>query len=380
PELTGFAPLVAGPDYLRKNDLSGFQCIYLLNVAAEDLPADAIEPLARYAEQGGGLAWFVGDQVKPGLYNAKLYKEWNGLFPVPLSLAKRELPEDEAAPGPDLSFAAHPVFTVFEGQDNPFIESVRIEEYLPVAEEWERDDNARKDGTATLATLRNREPVLFERRYGEGKIVACLTTAGPEWNNWPRNPSYVIFQLELEKHIALGDRTLGRREVGQPVSVSLDPAKYTEQIRIIAPSEQGERFLNIQAALETQDAARETASGGPRLVARFTETDHPGIYRVRLQPHAGEVEETWTAYNAAVTESNLLLAEDDEMRRRIGEDVEVQIQPPGNFTWMETKEAGQEIRKWVLIGLVALLLIEQLLAYLWSYHPKPVPLPARSAA
>ena len=42
--------------------------------------------------------------------------------------------DDPTNPGPDLSFVDHPMFRIFQGQENPFVESVRIDSWWPAAE------------------------------------------------------------------------------------------------------------------------------------------------------------------------------------------------------------------------------------------------------
>lgn len=367
--LTGFAPLVESVDYLRKHPLSSFQCIYLLNVA--ELPSDALKPLTEYVAGGGGLAWFLGDAVQPSFYNDALYAEGNGIFPVPLGPARQELPSDAATnPGPDLVFADHPIFRVFQGQDNPFVESVRIGSYLPAAEGWIRDDNERKDGVTTVAVLRNKQPFMFEHRFGRGRIITCLSTAGPQWNNWARNPSYVIFQLELEKHIARNDRVQQTRLVGEPIDFSLDAAEYSDAIEIAAPDTGGERTTRLRAAPAEAATRDEDSSSELRLSAAYTETDVPGVYRVRLIDRNQVPEESWIAYNVPVSESDLDVATDEQVRQQIGGDVRVEIQAPGDYRWIEGKDAGQDVRRVLLVVLVCLLLAEQALAYRLSYHPR----------
>ena len=68
PELgtTEYAPQIEAIDFLRRRPLDGFQSIFLLNVA--ELPIDAIEPLEEYVIAGGGVAWFLGESIKPAFY------------------------------------------------------------------------------------------------------------------------------------------------------------------------------------------------------------------------------------------------------------------------------------------------------------------------
>lgn len=379
PALTGFDPLIESVDFLRKQPLDRFQCVYLVNVP--ELPPDAVEPLNEYVSGGGGLAWFVGNTINPTFYSDKLYREGKGLFPVPLGPARREMVRDDPTnPGPDLAFVDHPMFRIFQGQENPFVESVRIDSWWPAAEKWSRDDNERRDGVATLASLRNKQPLILEHRFGKGRIVTVLTSAGPMWNAWARNPSYVVFQLELQKHIARNDRTVELRVVGQPIELSIDPAAYSETVEIVSPDSTGERLTRLQAApIATKPAANPAGpvSDGQveqgaktSLEARFPETDLPGIYLVRLMDHNQVPTETPIAYNVPVNEGNLELASTADILSRLGDDARVTIQEPGSVHWIEGRDAGQEIRKLLLYAVIGVLLVEQMLAYRFSYHPK----------
>ena len=377
-ELTGFSTVIESVDFLRKQPLERFQSVFLLNVAS--LPPDAVAPLERYARDGGGLAWFLGDVVQPAFYTDKLYLEGKGLFPVPLAPALGDLPPDSGSEA-DLIFEEHPVFSIFSGQDNPFSELVDVYNYIPVAEEWERDDQRRGDSVTTIATLRNREPVMFEHQLGDGRIITCLTSAGPMWNNWASGtgkPSYVITLLEMQKYLAKSDSTIERRVVGEPIRVVLDPAKYTETVRITAPDVTGERTTELVAAPEAnepggddqQESASETNAQDVRLVATYRDTETPGVYRVEFASQDEGAQQQWLSYNVPADESNLSLASTAEIRKRLGDGVQVTIQEYGTAEDIFVgKDIGQEVRNVLLLLLLGLFVAEQALAYRLSYHP-----------
>ncbi len=391
PRITGFAPQIESVDYLRRRPIDEFQAIYLLNVS--ELPADAVDPLEKYVTAGGGLAWFVGGSVKPAFYNESLFNEGHGLFPVPLDTAPRDLPVVEDS-GPDLILAPHPIFRVFEGQENPYLDVTRVAKYFPVAASWNRDDQARGDDVQTIASLRNRQPLMFHHRFGKGHIITCLTTCGPTWNNWAKYASYVVLQLELQKHIARSDRQLDRRVSGEPIELSLDPSEFTDAVEILAPDPAGERVIRLQAAPDAGSSKSET--GNPkedadskfqlsnlksetpkthtlRLTATFRDTDLPGIYRVRLLDLNQVPFERWITYNFPVEESDLALASDELIRKQLGDKVSVSIQETGEFSWIAGRDVGHEIRDMLLMLLAAILLAEQVLAYRLSYHPAKIP-------
>ncbi len=390
PASTGISVTLDGPDGLRRRNLADFRCIYVLD--ATEIPADAVVALDEYVRSGGGLVWYLGDGIRVPFYQNTLYDDGKGIFPVPLGLAVEELPADPSVVEVDLVPGDHPLFAILQGQDNPFLSSVQVQKYFPVADDWMMNDQQRGDGVRTLAWLRNRAPFLVEKTIGKGTVVACLGTADASWNNWARNPSYVVFQLDLLKHVARQDRGLPLRQVGEPITVSLDPRLYLETVEITAPAPQGVQTTRLQAAPEApadkippentpgeEPAAGETPAATPaatttatdvRLVAEFRDTDAPGIYQLQLLNQAQEQESRLLAYNAPVAESDLELATTANLRKRIGNAGTVHIQEPGQFQWLQGEEAGSEIRQWLLWLLLALLLGEQALAYRMSYHPQ----------
>src|SRR5262249_14590853 len=75
------------------------------------------------------------------------------------------------------------------------------------------------------------------------------------------------------------------------------------------------------------------------------------------------------AYNVPDSESGLTIAEDADIRREIGEDVEVTIQPAGTFEWIRSDSPGRELRWALLTGLAIVLMLEQVLSHRLSYQP-----------
>jgi len=373
PGSTGVAVTLDNVEGMRRRNLQEFRVIYMLNVA--ELPADAISAIEDYVKSGGGLVWFAGDNVRPAHYGDALLAEGEGIFPLPLGDSSAELPVDPTVVEVDLVPSDHPLFSIMQGQDNPFISSVHIQRYATVSDDWIKDDQRRGDQVRTLAWLRNRAPLIVERTLGAGRIVACLTTADPAWNDWARNPSYVVFQLELLKYVARQDRGLPVRLVGEPLRIEIDPAMYLETLEITAPATEGERTTRLQAAPEAADLKPDNDAPSPgtvtvTLVAEFRDTDEPGIYQLQLLNQAQTAERKLLAFNVPSAESDLLLVTTANLRKRIGNATGVQIQEPGQFQWLQGEEAGSEIRQWLLWALLGLLLGEQFLAYRMSYHPR----------
>ena len=390
PKATGYAASVENVEYLRRRPLNGFACVYLLNVP--ELPADSIDALEQYVAAGGGLAWFVGDAIRPAHYNDALFRNGKGLFPVPLDTAPKDLIVDPTSPGADLITTKHPLFRIFAGEDNALIKLVRIFQFFPTAKEWLPDDQQRADGVQTIASLRSKNPLFLEHSFGKGKIITCLTTAQPDWNNWATDNSFVVVQLELVKYLARTDHNPERRLVGEPIALSLDPAEYSDFVEIFAPGAEGDRTTRLQASPEVRgtdpanDKTNQTTSGISkeprkptldsgnsdkplRLSALFRDTDEPGVYTIRLLRQSQVSEDRLIAYNLAASEGDLALASTADLKKRLGSATGVSIQEFGQLDWVQGRESGAEIRQWLLWALLALLIAEQALAYRLSYHP-----------
>jgi len=376
PKATGYETLVENVESLRRRPLDSFACIFLLNIP--ELPADSIDALERYVAAGGGLVWYVGDSIRPAHYNDSLFRDGTGLFPVPLDTAPRELLVDATSPGADLITSKHPLFRIFAGDDNALIKLVRIFQFFPTGKDWNRDDQQRKDRVQTIASLRSKDPLVLTHSFGKGRILTCLTTAQPDWNNWATDNSFVVIQLEFVKYLARTDRNPEQRLVGEPIALSLDPSEFSESVEIFAPGDEGDRTTRLQAspvapAEETpagESSDRSAKSKAPlRLAAVYRDTDKPGIYTIRLLRQSQVSEDQFIAYNLAPGEGDLSLASTPDLRKRLGNATGVSIQEFGQLDWVEGKEAGAEIRQWLLWCLLALFLLEQALAYRLSYHP-----------
>ena len=369
--ITGIDPAIERVDYLRTHSLDHFACVYMLNVP--EIPADAVDALNRYVAGGGGLVWFAGDLVQPVFYNRILFVGGrDGLFPVPLAAARGQLTRERSVSDPDLALTDHPVFRIFTGQNNPFIDSVRIESYWPTARsftdaegaehEWTVDDNLRRDGVRAIARLRNRDPLVFEHTFGAGRVVTFLTTAGPGWNNWSRNPSFVVGLLELQKHVARGTRTGQEWIVGEPIRLSLSPNEFLGTVEVIPANSDD---VNRVAATAAGDTA---GSNSRELTVKFPRTDTPGVYRVRMFDHHQVPSEEWYAYNAPVAESNLATAAVQEFQARLTSGSGIVVQDAERLTRVGGQDAGRELRHALLFLIALVLILEQVLAVRLSYH------------
>ncbi len=212
---TGIRPQIETPRYLSLKPLGGYAAVNLANI--ERLEAAAVGALEKYVAGGGGVVFFLGERCDARYFNDVLYREGKGLFPVPLA-RQAELLLNRLEPAPDVQAEPHFIFRIFAAKGTSFLQTVAIERYFAVPKGWRPPP----DSTFRVAArLRNGDPLVVERSFGKGRVLAFLTTAAPTWNNWARNPSFVVVVQDLQAYLAERPADQERsRLVGSPWSSS----------------------------------------------------------------------------------------------------------------------------------------------------------------
>lgn len=387
---TGIRPDVQPASFLRDatpDKLKSYSAVYLLNVPSLD--ERSVTLLEEFVRGGGGLAIFGGPDVNVAFYNKRLYGEGRGLFPAPLA-AELELTPSLDGAQPDVSLERHPIFNFFNEQANPLIRGLKIDRYLHVRSGWKPESDS---GTAVLATLRNGSPLVLERKFGEGSVIAVLTTLAPQWNDWAKNPSIVVTLLEMQAYLASGQRSDDPRLVGTPLEVTLDGSQYRSSLEFIQPGAGDRQRMKIEREASTGSEFRapgsefktgstrnlEPGTRNSQLIASLgrsadgrmsDETDRPGIYEAWLRKTQGDVDVRRWALNVDPAEGDLSRVTRDELLAKLAP-VKVAYHEADQYQQDEAVASGYNLSQFVMLALVCLLIGEQFLAYSASYHPKP---------
>ena len=360
PVATGITPWIEKPRYLSLNPLDHFSAVYLLNV--DRLDSSAVRALEEYVSAGGGLGIFLGERSSSRFINEELYRNGEGLFPLPLA-GPTELLVDRLQKSPDLEVGSHPVFKILAGRRNSFVSTVVVHRYFAAVQGWKPDP---RSGVEVIARLRNGAPLAVERRYGEGRVVALLTTAAPVWNNWARaNPSYVVSMLQLQAFLSSDPAAEAARLVGAPVELELDPVLYENRVRFSPPAESEASAATVEA----------TASPDGVLVASLTDTLTAGVYRGEITAKDGSSEDRSWAINVDPGEGDLRIVEGPQLAARL-EGVKYEYTSASMFSYTMEDMAGYNLSESLLYLLILLLIGEQILAWSASYHPssrRPIP-------
>jgi hypothetical protein len=208
-----------------------------------------------------------------------------------------------------------------------------------------------------------------EKKFGEGRVVAFTTTAAPTWNNWARNPSFVVAMLELESYLAAPPSLDANRLVGTPIELEIDPGRYQSEVRLLAPTERAE----LDDKRDSRDASAQVTTatpqeGGKGMRAAFPEATTSGIHELQLTSTDNKVEVRRLAFNVEADEGDLATVGAEELRVKL-EGVAYEYRDAADFRIGSQDLAGTNLSQWMLYLIVGILIGEQALAYSASYHP-----------
>lgn len=335
---TGLEPVIGDiSDVAQVETLKDYAAVLLLD--CREIPASVWASLKSFYESGGGVFLSVGKEAEHRSYNrAGLAGAANPLLPLELGVTT-QAPPDTADPLSDLTPAEHPLFKVFTGDRNSFLDLIAINYYRSVT-------NLDRTKIAVLASLRGKAPLLIERTDGPGKALMLLTTtarpadANAGWTNLSLSPVFPVIVNELVAHLA------APRLADRPMKVQ-------------------DRWTAGHAA---DNLSVQNLDGSP-LDRSSSMADLPGLFKLASNTPATDADglPLTVAVNVEPTEGNLALPTSAELRREFAGNG-VRVTPVSELLRQDEDSAAASIYRLLGIGILTLLLLEQLLAVACSYH------------
>jgi hypothetical protein len=193
-------------------------------------------------------------------------------------------------------------------------------------------------------------------------VFLFTSTIDLDWNDWARatDGSYVVALLELVQHISRREDQRLAFVVGDQASVAVSPDQYNPEALFRFPVEH-ERPAAAGAARQA-----ETSVGEP-VVIDGPKADLPGTYVIELKRRDGGAELRPLCVNLDPSESDLRAAGRAELESELGGLPHEIIQATEAFP-ADGEPTRYELWPTILTALIAVLLLEQLLAW-WFGNP-----------
>ncbi len=364
---TGIRITTQPASYLRDasdTELAKFDSIYVLDV--DRLEARAASRLEEFARRGGGVCFFVGKNVNFEAYNRLLYRDGAGIFPTPLAEVAELDARTEETP-PDLEVTPHPVFGVFLAERSSFLQQVTIRQHAKAAPGYVAPPDL---GVSAPVKLRNGDPLVLERAFGKGRVVAFMTSLTPDWNDWAQNPSLVVICLRLQPYLAASRHTFSDKRVGETLQLELDPGAYRANVRFTAPDVLSgvTKEIDRTAKKATDKDLNLVASLGGASDTSEVETASAGIYSAWLTTVRGQAEVRRYSLNVDPDEGAMAMPTLAEMTTRLA-GLKARFTNFDELSGTSFVQKGVDLSLAAMIALIVCLLLEQLAAYWASYHP-----------
>jgi len=244
-----------------------------------DLTHAQVSELERFVDDGGGLLIFPGEHTQAGPFNARLYRNADGPLP-----ARLEPPEDQnGMPVHALAQAfTHPALTPFRNPRHGDFTLIEVHRHFKLVPDPTDSD------TAVLARLDNDRPLLVEKKFGRGKVILSAVPVDAAWTNLQKRSFFVPLVHYIAYYLAGSVHPPRNVPLGSPISRILPPYATDKFLNAIDP--------------DGNEVQIEAVKKGKRLVATFSATGKPGVYRI-VEPNAGRT--TYYVVRSPVEESDL---------------------------------------------------------------------------
>lgn len=331
-----------GDGELDESELRRFHCVFLCDVPLVTESEAAL--LRSYVAAGGGLIVSLGAEVRAANYNQQLYRDGDGLLPAQLLEVAGGV--DSARDGVRFEPGeyAHPVVRPFAGNPEAGLLTTQILSYY---------HTAMRDGSAAQVVLRysTGDAAIVEQRVGAGRVLLVTTALDDRWSNWALWPSFVPMVHEMARFAADSGLAGRHLRVGQPLSRPLNPQEAGAPAALTSPGGSGVPLpAEAQAASITSEPLTQS-----------------GVYRLQLGGSRPAVEHY--AVNVDPAESDLTRLDREQLASQLLPETEFAYltdwRPPAGVGGPRQGRSG--LTRWFLVACLALLLVEQLLAWRFAW-------------
>ena len=359
PVPSGVAAEVITENELESLSLDKYQVIFLCNVyRLGDKTAENIEKLERWVDGGGGLVILPGDQIDEQFFADFYFRDGAGLSPLKLENIQGDETEKTWV-NFRVENANHEVLKQFADQNVPLLDGAKAFRWW--SSTVKKEQLGKDVSVAARLSDVDDSPLMAEKRFGKGRVLAMAIPADADWTNWPSDPSYLLLLQDLVKYMS-GDRgDRGLLTVGEPIRQPLDLTLHELDASLAGPKE---LKANLQAAAPPDggEAAAETI-----WQLEYPQTDRQGFYDLKLARRDGGGEDHLLfAVNVDPTEGDLKRVDRQVMERDLAE-TNVKILAADEAQSLADVGSQTEVWWYLLWAVVAVLCGEQVLGWFFGW-------------
>ncbi|MHC5062627.1 MAG: BatA domain-containing protein [Planctomycetota bacterium] len=256
---------------LSEEELAEADMIWLCNLAR---PSPQIASrLESFASQGGGIVFFLGNQVEIDSYNQLLFRNGQGVLPAALVSVAGDMDSPSSV---HVDARDHVLFSrLGEFYEFMFSQLVQVGRYVTMA--VEQDDPVR-----VLLRIEDAEgePLMISRSFeNAGEVTVIGTSADIFWNSWPRTPAYQTICLDLHAEGAKPQNlSADNLRPSEALEIDIDPGLYRPDVSV--------NSLRDETDLRTYSVAT-AGVGADRLTIQMTDFQQYGLHALILSAHDG---------------------------------------------------------------------------------------------
>jgi hypothetical protein len=374
--------------------------IIMANVA--NIEEESRQRIAEFVNAGGSLVLFDGDQVNPDTYNA-LWESSGGSWTLPARLGKiagestdnrGQLASDEPPPLPIGN--ANPLYTPWNllGSEDqrPFadVEIYRYRKLTPNRVTDTESDNeiASVSGSDTksadtsepetntvidLLSMANGDPIAVSARRGKGRVLQFAIPCNTAWSSLPMRLVYLPMVQQLVLDLA-GSRKQTTVDVGRGFAVSLQefevastPDQQPQETASIPTKDEivdARVTYSVEYAGEPEELIESVEEGDRELLIPSTQVGGTYVFRKTTPQKEGSPEISSTLRVVEVPADESKLRDVETARLAIAADlIEANVYTNRQELQSDdrTRRFGREMWRWLLIGLLILMIGELLL-------------------
>ena len=219
-------------------------------------------------------------------------------------------------------------------------------------------------------------------QFGKGRVVAVMTTAGKEWNNWgggsAATPLYPGFIWETQNFLS-GQGSEANLSVGTPVKIEVDAEQFKQQsagLKLTRTYFQPLEGKPAKAAPAGEREGKEEKKG--LLSFHFDKTLEPGLYVSELRfANDAPTKAPLAVYNHVFnvdtpTEGPLQRVSSDDLERdlisKLPKDMVTLVTGGSGSGDLASRRTDLSEAPWFFLLLLCILVAEQALAVHLSFH------------